>query len=81
MQNKKILKEKRSKEDNKKEVEMEEKNISLVGVGIAIMASWDKIVTFIQSFFEGISSMLDSFPPIMSLGLIIWIMLWLGKKK
>ena len=60
---------------------MDNKTISLIGIAVSVIASWDKISAFIQSFFEGVTTFLKSLPPIMLLLLIIGLFWLLGKKK
>lgn len=69
---------KRTKEYHQK---MADKVASWIGIMIAIIVGWDKISKFIQSFFEGITEILKSIPPLILLGIVIFIIYQLGHKK
>lgn len=61
MKNKKILKQKRFIREKEKERRMEEKTMSAIGIGIAIITGFDKIINFFESFGKGLTEFLNSF--------------------
>ena len=67
--------------DKYKLTKMEAKTIQWVGMILTIIIGWEKISTFLNSFFEGLSEVLKSLPPILVIGLIIFILWALGHKK
>ncbi|HLD11039.1 MAG TPA: hypothetical protein VJB89_03070 [Candidatus Nanoarchaeia archaeon] len=60
---------------------VKEKSIAIIGIIIAIISEWDKLTTFINSFFKGLDAFLSSIPPILLLVILILIILWLARKK
>ena len=71
----------KSDEQKKEERRMRDKTIAIVGIVISVIASWDNIVKFLQSFFSGINQVLVSLPPIFWLGLLIFLFWKLGNQK
>lgn len=68
------------KEDELEDM-VRQKTISTIGVVVAIVIGWDKIVSFVNSFLIGVNNVLKSIPPIILLGLLVWLIIWLGKTK
>ena len=60
---------------------MANKTASWIGIGLTIIIGWDKISIFIQSFFQGITEILKSIPPLILLGIAIFIIYNLGHKN
>lgn len=60
---------------------MDGKSWSILGVVLAIIAGWDKISAFISSVASGFQDFWASLAPVIQLGLIIWLFIWMGKKK
>ena len=71
-----------NKGNNKyKLTKMEQKIISVIGIFIIIIIGWDKISVFINSLFEGFTERLKSIPPLILLGIGIFIFWALGHKE
>ncbi|MEK6912329.1 MAG: hypothetical protein AABX26_00010 [Nanoarchaeota archaeon] len=81
MKNKKILKQKRFIREKEKERRMEEKTMSAIGIGIAIITGFDKIINFFESFGKGLTEFLNSLSPLVLLVLLIIVIWSLGHKK
>jgi len=59
---------------------MKDQTVAWIGTIVAIIASWDKIINFINGTLSGIDAFLKSLPPIILLGLIILVFWGLAKK-
>ena len=81
MKNKKILKQKRFIREKEKERRMEEKTMSAIGIGIAIITGFDKIINFFESFGKGLTEFLNSLSPLVLLVLLIIVIWSLGHKN
>jgi len=60
---------------------MKDNTLVWVGIILTLIAGWTQIYNFINSFLEGFIDVANAFPPILILGIIIWIIYALGNKK
>ena len=56
-----------------------QKTISTMGLIVMVIIGWEKIISFLNSFLEGVDAVLSATPPIILLGLLGWMIWWLGK--
>ena len=59
---------------------MKDKYFKWIIIILTIMIGWDKLVKFIESFFEGLNEVLNSLPPLLLVGLVI-VLIWLNNPK
>lgn len=57
------------------------KTLAWWGIALALISGWKEIVAFINSILEGFKGILDTIPPLIKIGLIIWLFWWLGNRK
>lgn len=57
------------------------KTLSIVGIVLSVISGWSNILSFVNSFSEGLKTTWDNTPPIIQLALFIGIFWWLGFKN
>ena len=59
----------------------ETKKLAWIGITLTIISGWKELVTFANSILAGFEGVWNTFPPVIQLGLIIWLFWWMGNKK
>jgi len=57
------------------------KQLMVISIIIAVVVGRNEILSFLQSFSEGVSSILNSLPSILILVILVLLIIILGKKR
>ena len=60
---------------------MKQKTLSVIGLVLMVVIGWESIISFIQSFANGMGAVIKSTPPIILWCVVLYIIWLLGSRN